>query len=786
MMGRRTASHSDFALSCCMRKRVSLQRLVTLSVLSIGLLAGTIGLAYAYWYAKQSLRAAIGLTFQELAHQSADKVGLILDKEVEWVERLASTTEVVEAVTGGTGVAFDRPAFQRWRESQLRYFRSMVVLDRQGRSVGGVTSDATRTHYNQQLWWPVVFEQRKLWAGELRSNEAGYGYWEVAVPVTDHRRAVIGAIKVVIEKDQLFDSVFRSRIGETGHVMLLNSGGLVLACPVLPPAQHRVVQAEGRALFDTTYPISGALWLEAQDDGHGNAGGIVGVAPVALRSDIAQAGRWFILVRQDPEETYAPLTVLMRRLAAFGLLAVGIVVFLRWRLAHRIVRPINALVARMEQFGQAVVPQAPAAAQPVGIVELDALAGSFDDLAQRLARAAMEREHYVADLERANRELVTSEEHYRMLWNHSLQIRMLVDAGGLIRDLNRRGEIKLWRPASTVIGMPVSSLFMDADRPRLRNLLREAFLNGREIAAGELNMSGPTDDLLIMEVDLVPLEKNGAVEAVMVQLTDLTEKKQLQEQLLRSERLASLSQFASMFAHDIRNPLVGIKKTLELLSDQKESGAATLERWHEDMLFTTDLLLGMINDMLDVYQENYSGLPLLTSMVSLKQLTDEVGHLFRTEAESKRIRLTIDLPSDDVQLKADGRRLLRVLINLVHNAMKFSPPGGVIAVTVREERGRAVGYREEETESHSVTILVADDGPGIPVEDLPHIFDLFFKKKEVGDIRVGRGLGLHFCRLVMEAHGGRITATNGPSGGAIFSLVLPMRRETYAAQAADR
>jgi PAS domain S-box-containing protein len=743
-------------------------------------------LAYAYWHAKHSLRTTIGLTFQELAHQSADKIGLLLDKEVEWVERLGSMPEVVEAIEAGTGLAINRPAFQRWRDSQLRYFRSMVVLDRHGRSVGGVTSDVTRTYYNQQLWWPVVFERRKIWAGELQSNEAGYGYWEVAVPITDHNGSVIGAMKVVIEKDQLFASVFRSRIGETGHVMLLNSRGLVLACPTLPLAQHRVVQVEGRALFDAIHPIPDARWVEVQDDGHGKAGGIVGVAPVTLRSDIAQVGKWFILVRQDPDETYAPLTVLMRRLAAFGLLAVGIVVFLRWRLAHRIVQPINTLVARMKQFGQAVPSTAPPTLPPVGIVEIDDLAASFDDLAQRLAGASSERERYVAQLERANRDLATSEEHYRMLWNHSLHIRLLVDADGQIRDINRRGEIKLWRPASEMIGTSVLSLFPDSDRARLRSILAEAFTTGREVAAGEVHMPAQTGDLFTMGVDFVPLEKNGAVEAVMVQLTDLTEKKQLQEQLLRSERLASLSQFASMFAHDIRNPLVGIKKTLELLSDRKAVGEETLEQWYEDMRFTTDLLLGMINDMLDVYQESYSGLPLLTSTVSLKQLTEEVSHLFRTEAESKRIRLKVDLPFDDVQVRADGRRLLRVLINLVHNAMKFSPSGGTITVAVREERASSARYRREGTEPRLVTIQVADEGPGVASEDLPHLFDLFFKRKDAGDIRVGRGLGLHFCRLVMEAHGGRIRVENRSSGGALFSLVLPVKQEIYAGQSVDR
>ena len=81
-----------------MRKQVSLQRSISLSVLSIGLLSGAFGLGYAYWQTIHSFRDAIGLGFQELARQSADKVGLILDKEVEWVERFSSLPEIREAV----------------------------------------------------------------------------------------------------------------------------------------------------------------------------------------------------------------------------------------------------------------------------------------------------------------------------------------------------------------------------------------------------------------------------------------------------------------------------------------------------------------------------------------------------------------------------------------------------------------------------------------------------------------------------------------------------------------
>jgi two-component system sensor histidine kinase KdpD len=126
-----------------------------------------------------------------------------------------------------------------------------------------------------------------------------------------------------------------------------------------------------------------------------------------------------------------------------------------------------------------------------------------------------------------------------------------------------------------------------------------------------------------------------------------------------------------------------------------------------------------------------------------------------------------------------------VLINLVHNALKFSPQGGKITVAVRAEAPGSTGRESRGTSSSQATIQVADEGPGIAPEDLPHVFEMFFKKKDPGDIRIGRGLGLHFCRLVVEAHRGRIRAENRSSGGAVFSVELPLNQEAYAGHVTD-
>ena len=761
-----------------MRQRVSLQSLITLSVLSVGILSGTVGLVYAYWHAKQSLHTTVGITFQEIARQSADKAALLLAKELEWMQRLSALPEIRASVEGASSAKQPTLQFEQWREEQHRYFHSLVIVRGDGQLVGGRQSESARTFYAQQPWWPVVFSAQRAWAGPLTVDGSGRGFWEVAVPIGGQGQPVRGALKAVIGTDRILSSIVGSRIGRTGHMMLLAEDGVVLACSMLAPNLHATLQTQS---MQAPADAPAARWLPLEQDTHGGNQSIIGLARVVLPAQIEQARGWFILMQQDPSETFEPLLALMGKLGAFWVGAVVFIVWLRWRLARRIVRPLGDLIQRVNVFGGAwpsepLPSQAPS--RPSGIVEIDALAASFDDLAQRLEQASRVKAQYVRRLEQVNLDLATSEEHYRLLWNHSVDTKILIDPFGSILDINRRGEVILGRPVSTLARRPFTDLVAESERPRLLEQLESVIRIGADLSGGAMHVPIPTGDLT-MEVDWVPVKKAGRIESIMIQLRDLTEQKALERQVVRSERLASLSQFASMFAHDIRNPLAGIKKTLEWLGGCPEMGQDPPRRCLEDLRFTTDLLLGMINDMLDVYQENYSGLPLSTSPVSPSLLMHEVLRLFRSEAEAQEVRFNVQVPSEAVWIMGDGRRLQRVLINLIHNALKYSPARGAIMISVQVNGGQV---SQGETVAgpdacSTVTIQIQDEGPGIAPEDLPHLFEMFFRKKDGQDYRIGRGLGLHFCRLVVDAHGGQIKAANRPEGGAVFTVALPVRQE---------
>ena len=110
----------------------------------------------------------------------------------------------------GTRLALDTPELQQWREEQHKYFQSLAIVNREGRLVGGVTSETTRVHYAQQPWWPIVFGQGRSWAGDLLVDEKGRNHWEVAVPVSDEDGSVLGVLKVGIRTDDLLASVLRT------------------------------------------------------------------------------------------------------------------------------------------------------------------------------------------------------------------------------------------------------------------------------------------------------------------------------------------------------------------------------------------------------------------------------------------------------------------------------------------------------------------------------------------------------------------------------------------------
>ena len=239
---------------------------------------------------------------------------------------------------------------------------------------------------------------------------------------------------------------------------------------------------------------------------------------------------------------------------------------------------------------------------------------------------------------------------------------------------------------------------------------------------------------------------------------------EMQRRLVPAERLATLTRMATSIAHDLRTPLLGVEQGLQglryIADPQLNAEARALL---EDLHTGSRLAVGIVQDILDLYRQAYGELPLSYSRFNIGEVAKEAVELMGAEIRDRRLSVSVEgqLPL----IFADRRRLFRVLVNLLDNAIKNSPSGGhvwIVAAAHKEGAGmRAV-------------VAVEDEGSGLD----PAMLDQLFEPSKLVSrpTRGGTGLGLYLCRLVIAAHHGIILAENRPNGGARFTFDIPIER----------
>lgn len=209
--------------------------------------------------------------------------------------------------------------------------------------------------------------------------------------------------------------------------------------------------------------------------------------------------------------------------------------------------------------------------------------------------------------------------------------------------------------------------------------------------------------------------------------------------------------------HDLRSPLSSILASLEVLS--RTALTSEQSRMVQIAQSNGERLLRLVSSILDVDRLESGAMPLERQRVPLGPLVAETLERQRPLAAAKKLRLASGVPEDLPDAWVDRDVVSRVLENLVSNAVKFTPLRGTVQVEAR------VG-----TEPGFLEAAVVDSGPGVPPDMRPRLFQKFATGRQAGR---GSGLGLAFCRLAVEAHGGKIWVEDAPQGGAVFRFTLP-------------
>ena len=357
----------------------------------------------------------------------------------------------------------------------------------------------------------------------------------------------------------------------------------------------------------------------------------------------------------------------------------------------------------------------------------------------------------VTERKRAEHLLRQSEERYRRLIAVS-PYAILVDRGDHIIFANDQA-IKLFGAvkAEEVLEKSPMDLFHADDHDVVRERIRELFegtAQGPMLEGTIVTLGGKAVDVEVSGARFV--DEEGP--AILIMLRDVSERKRLQDQLRRTERVAELGTLASGMAHEIGTPMNVILGRAEYLMDRVTE--EPIKRGLRTIITQVERITKVMNQLLSFARRKApQRIPL-----DLRTVIEDGMEMFQERLASNQIRIKMEMAEPCPMVLADADQMSQVLLNLVMNALHAMPEGGTLRVGLELERPM-------------VKLTIVDTGHGIPPEAIGNIYDPFFTTKEFGK---GTGLGLTVVKGIIEEHQGTIVVESEEGKGTRFTVLLPM------------
>jgi PAS domain S-box-containing protein len=369
---------------------------------------------------------------------------------------------------------------------------------------------------------------------------------------------------------------------------------------------------------------------------------------------------------------------------------------------------------------------------------------------------------------RAEEALQQSEERYRQLFDASPDGIVLIGTDGCIARANAaQARMYSYGSPDDMIGVHATLLVAPSCREFSAQIMRRR-LSGEDIAPVEYEVVRRDGSVFSAEVSAAILRSpDGAVAGYICITRDIAERRRMEEELQRTQKLESLGVLAGGLAHDFNNLLGGIYGYLEMAHESTQD--ETLIRYISKATKTMERARGLTMQLLTFAK---GGAPIMEhgSLVPFVQETASFA------LSGSNISCVYSIPEDLWTCKFDRNQIGQVIDNIVINAKQAMPDGGSIALTIRN---RTIAERQHPSlaPGQYVEIAVRDTGIGIPREVLPRIFDPFYTTKAAG-----HGLGLATCYSIVKRHGGCIDVESEPGTGSTFHVFLPASNDEVSAK----
>jgi signal transduction histidine kinase len=802
-------------------------------MLLVGVVPLLVGLGMAFWQGSQEIQEVSGESFKALATEAARKLDILVAEEIARTSRIANDPAIVRELerrrdeiqnSPASALPAERDAFRsRWEakdpgavkavtDSPIAHLlheyytgarsepdqiipqvvrgstKLLFVTDIRGDLAAALTT-RPRFSNRESAWWQGAFNKGvgQLYIQDVHFDElAGTYAFSISLPIMDSLRyEAVGVLHRVIDAKEFFSpSTQPIRFGKTGHVMLIDSRGIVMSCPILPTG----VKLSDTSLIPLVTPLQPG-WTVAPSDGHGGqSSSIIGFAPLPETSrntnGSLESGSWHTFVWQSSDELFAPIKHLFTWMTIFGTIAVGLLATLGYLAATRIVTPIQQLQQAAQSIGRGELRQS---IQIKTGDELEVLAEEFNRMNKQLEAAFAGLTDQVT--------LKTQEVQYlRETTDQILDAVptpiLLIDEQESVQYVNRTGQ----EAFNLSTNAPDAKLFdilsvEEAQQGRVRQeLLRQSQSVHSAASSGgqeaESRSGRNLQDPLVPHAGAVPGGRRpelqlghrlysyqwfrvsgrpGESDRIGLVLRDTTEESRMQESLIQAEKSGSLGVLTAGIGHELNNPLFGILGLGEAI--QEERDLARIRSFAQDIVQQGKRMASIIRDFTGV-----------TTRESLDQR--QAVHLER-ELDQAVATLTSAMDTSALTVVKDyaGNTAVMALPDQLRQA--FS---NVIMNALQAMKGRGTLRLSTALEGESVIVTVTDSGPGIPKQYLSRIFDPFFTTKGQGE---GSGLGLTVARRIVRKFGGDIRIESAEGQGTTCIITLPAIARSPSSQEAS-
>jgi len=405
---------------------------------------------------------------------------------------------------------------------------------------------------------------------------------------------------------------------------------------------------------------------------------------------------------------------------------------------------------------------------------------SNEDMLKRVERA-LAYNRTLQENQRLQEALAAEQKKTEAILQGMAELLVAVDGNGKIISINRMAEYVLGKERELLMGKDLADLF-ETDLPADTELpLRKVLASGSAAIDNSYTITGPLGKIPVLSSASPLYDSSGSLIGAVEIIRDISNLKALER-----ER----EDFVSMLSHDLKNPITAIVGSLDLVREGRLGAINKDQReFIESAEESCSEMVEMINSLLDIHKFEAGRMVMKFNPEKLSLILEKIIAQYSTAAEKEEVKLSLVVTAGLPECNLDRTVFIRMMGNLLSNALKFTPEKGAITVSadlVNDLPGLAdnipAGLYPASLLAQSgsfLRITVKDSGIGMPTESLGVIFDRFVqaRNRREGKSR-GTGLGLAFCRKAMDAHKGLIWAESQEGKGSVFTVLLPLDPES--------